>query len=169
VATSAAARLTALARRLDTLDQVLVDVVGQAVLDKLDDQLHADTGDGALSGVGGGRYRLTVKVTPLSNPAGVRIRPAPKQAGMWTLISTGRSGGYTVAAKARRKRKARGKKAKTSSRGQAMAINGAWRAGPYHVKRGTRGRNTWVKGRDAGFTAGLAAARDELRKAVSGG
>jgi hypothetical protein len=165
----ASRRLTALARRLEGLDRVIVDVVGQAVLDALDDAVARDTGgNGSLSGVAGGRYRLTTKVTPLSNPAGVRIRPSPKQTGMWKMLDSGRRGGYTVAARPRRRHKSKARKARNPSRDQAMAIGGVWRAGPYTVNRSTRGRGTWRRGVDTGRTAGIAAARDELRRAVHG-
>lgn len=165
----ASRRLTQLARRLDGLDQVVVDVVGQAVLDALDDQLARDTGgNGSMSGVAGGRYRLTTKVTPLSNPAGVRIRPNPKQTGMWKMLDSGRRGGYQVAARPRRRHKSRARKARNPSRDGAMAIGGVWRAGPYTVKRSTRGRSTWRRGVDTGLDRGLDAARAELRRAVTG-
>ena len=160
-------RLYQLARRLDGLDETIVAVVGQAVLDALDDAVQRDAG-GSLSGVAGGRYRLTTKVTPLRNPAGVRIRPSPKQTGMWKMLDSGRRGGYTVAARPKRRHKSRSKKARNPSRDGAMAVGGVWRAGPYTVKRSTTGRGTWRRAVREGQTRGLDAARDELRQAVHG-
>jgi hypothetical protein len=166
VATNVAARLRQLTTRLGELDAVIVATAGRIVHDALIDQLTADTGgDRALSGMAKGRYRLDVKLIPLSNPAGVRIIPANKQAGMWTLLDTGRSGGYTVAARRGRRHK-RGVK-RTSSRAAAMSIGGAWAAGPYTVHRSTSGHRTWSTGRDKGFDLALDAVRDALHEAVA--
>ena len=136
------ARLAKLTARLGELDRVVVTVAAEAIADALDKQVTRDTGgDGALSGISNGRYKLTTKLTPLSSPAGVRIRPSPKQSGMWTILDSGRTG-YTVAARPRRRR-SKGTK-KTSSRGRAMNIGGAWRTGPWHVG-GTSGKRTWSR------------------------
>lgn len=168
MAASAAARLHQLARRLDGLDRVIVDAAGTVYVDELETQLTRDTGDGALSGIARGRYRLTVKVTPLSSPAGVRIRPAPKQTGMWTILDSGRSG-YQVAAKPRRKRRAAGGRRlkATASRARAMNVAGAWRTGPWSVG-GTAGKRTWSNARDRARPAAIDAARDALREVIGG-
>lgn len=164
MATSAASRLAQLSARLGELDRIIVTTAGDIVVDELTRQLTRDTGgDQAMSGFRGGRYRLTLKLTPLSSPAGVRIRPAAKQTGMWTILDSGRSS-YTATARARRRHK-RGVK-KGTSRAAAMNVDGAWRAGPWRVG-GTRGHHTWSKGRDAGFSRALDAVRDELHKAVN--
>lgn len=167
---SASETLARLARRLEGLDQVLVDAVGQAVVDALETQMTADTGgDRSLSGVSKGRYRLTLKLSPLRNPAGVRIRPSPRQSGMWALLDSG-ARPHEIAARARRKRQGKGKartKA-TSSRGRALGPGGNLHAGPFRHP-GSRGRGTWAKGRDRGFAAGIDAARTELHRAVTGG
>lgn len=164
MATSAARRLAQLSARLGELDTIIVATAGEIVVDELTRQLAKDTGgDQAMSGFRGGRYRLTLKLTKLNNPAGVRIRPAPKQTGMWTILDSGRSGS-TVAARPRRRHK-RGVK-KGSSRAAAMNIGGTWRTGPFKVGA-TRGHRTWSKGRDAGYTRALDAVRDELHKAVN--
>jgi hypothetical protein len=166
VATSVARRLAQLSARLGEIDQVIIAAAGDIVVDELTRQLERDTGgDQALSGFRGGRYRLTLDVTTLRNPAGVRIRPAARQGGMWSILDSGRSG-YQVAARPRRRHQ-RGTKAK-SSRGRAMNIDGAWRTGPWHVGA-TRGHHTWSKGRDAGLARAVDVVRDELHKAVAGG
>ena len=162
-------RLTQLARRLSELDRVIVTAAGETIIDELDRQLAADTGDGALSGMAGGRYKLTVKLTPLANPEGVRIRPSPKQSGMWTILDSGRRGGYDVGAKPKRRRKAKGKAAtRATSRRAAMNIAGVWRAGPFTVDRSWSGKRTWRKARDTGMERATVEARDLLRRAVNG-
>ena len=166
MATSAARRLAQLSAQLGEIDRAIVTVAGQIVNDALLEQLGHDTGgDQAMSGFAKGRYRMQLKLTQLNNPAGVRIRPAAKQSGMWTILDSGRSG-FEVSARARR-RKRKGTK-KGTSRGRAMNIDGAWRAGPWRVG-GTRGHHTWSKGRDAGFERAIEAVRDELHKVVSAG
>lgn len=166
MATSVAARLAQLSARLGEIDKVIVRVAGDIVVEELTRQMAADTGgDQALSGFRGGRYRLVLNVTALNNPAGVRIRPAKRQTGMWTILDSGRSGS-TIAARPRRRHK-RGVK-KGTSRAAAMNIGGTWRAGPFKVG-GTRGHHTWSKGRDAGFTRALDAVAEQLHKAVNGG
>lgn len=155
-------RLTA---RLGTIDQAMVAAAGEAIHDALMAQLSADTGDRALSGIAGGRYKLDVQMTPLHAPAGVRIRPRDRQAGMWTLLERGHGGGYQVAARKRRT----AKKRRAGSRGAAMNIGGAWRAGPYTVKRASSGRHTWQKGRDKGWAEAIDRSRDVLRRAVHDG
>jgi hypothetical protein len=166
VATSVASRLAQLSARLGEIDTVIVRVAGDIVVEELTRQLAADTGgDQALSGFRGGRYRLTLNVTALNNPAGVRIRPAKRQSGMWAILDTGRSGS-TIAARPRRRHK-RGVK-KGTSRAAAMNIGGTWRTGPFKVGP-TRGHHTWSKGRDAGMAKALDAVREQLRKAVNGG
>ncbi len=165
MATSAAGRLAQLSARLGELDRIIVTVAGDIVVDELTRQLARDTGgDQAMSGFRGGRYRMTLKLSPLSSPAGVRIRPAAKQTGMWTILDSGRSG-FTVAARTRRRHK-RGVK-KGSSRAAGMKIGDNWHAGPFKVG-GSRGHRTWSKGRDAGYARALDAVRDELHKAVNG-
>lgn len=164
MATSAARRLAQLSARLGEFDRIIVRTAGEAINDALLEQLARDTGgDSALSGFRGGRYKLTLNITPLNNPAGVRIRPARKQSGMWTILDSGRSG-YQVAARPRRRHK-RGVK-KGTSRAAAMSIKGAWRAGPWHVG-GTSGHRTWSKGRTIGFDRAMDAVRDELHRAVN--
>ena len=166
MATNVARRLAQLSAGLGDLEQAIVVTAGRIVHDALIDQLQADTGgDQAMSGFAKGRYRLDVKLTPLRNPPGVRIIPANKQAGMWTILDSGRSS-FTVAARARRRHK-RGTK-KGTARAAAMNVNGAWRAGPWHVG-GTRGHRTWSTGRDKGYDLALDAVRDALHKAVAGG
>lgn len=167
MATSAAARLARLTRDLGQIDQVIVRTAGEIVADALTKQLNRDTGgDQALSGIAKGRYRMAIDITPLRNPAGVRIRPKGKQSGMWTLLDSGRSG-YTVSARARRKRHATTKRG--SSRARAMRIGGGgWATGPWHVG-GTSGRHTWTRGRDAGLSAAIDAVRVELHRVVSSG
>ncbi len=168
MATSAARRLAQLSARLGEIDRIIVTVAGDIVVDELTRQLAADTGgDEAMSGFRGGRYRMTLKVTPLNNPAGVRIRPAARQTGMWTILDSGRTG-FDVSARARRKSKGRGKAYRASSRGRAMRVGDAWRAGPWHVGA-ARGHHTWSKGRDAGYARAIDAVRDELHRAVNGG
>jgi hypothetical protein len=166
VATSAARRLAQLSAQLGELDRIIVTTAGEIVVDEMTRQLARDTGgDQAMSGFRGGRYRMTLSIAKLNSPAGVRIRPAAKQTGMWTILDSGRTG-FEVSARARRRRK-KGGKAKTS-RGRAMNIDGAWHAGPWRVG-GTRGHHTWSKGRDAGFNRALDAVADELHRAVNGG
>lgn len=166
MATNVARRLAQLTAGLGDLEQAIVVTAGRIVHDALIDQLKADTGgDQALSGIRGGRYRLDVQLTPLRSPAGVRIRPPANQAGMWTLLDSGRSS-FTVAARPRRRHK-RGSK-KGTSRAAAMQVAGAWRTGPWHVG-GTRGHRTWSKGRDKGFDLAVDAVRDALHEAVAGG
>ncbi len=165
MATSAARRLAQLSARLGELDRIIVTVAGDIVVDQLTRQLAHDTGgDQAMSGFRGGRYRMTLSITGLSSPAGVRIRPAAKQTGMWTILDSGRSG-YEVSARARRRKKKGTKKG--TSRAAAMNVDGAWRAGPWKVGP-TRGHHTWSKGRDAGISRAIEAVRDELHKAVTG-
>lgn len=165
MATSAARRLAQLSARLGELDRIIVTVAGDIVVDQLTRQLAHDTGgDQAMSGFRGGRYRMTLSITQLSSPAGVRIRPAAKQTGMWTILDSGRSG-YEVSARARRRHK-KGVK-RTSSRGRAMKIGDNWHAGPWHVGP-TRGHHTWSKGAAAGIDRAVQAVRDELHKAVAG-
>jgi hypothetical protein len=55
VATSAARRLAQLSARLADLDKILVNAVGQVVVEALEDQVNADTGGGTMSGVRKGR------------------------------------------------------------------------------------------------------------------
>lgn len=165
MATSAARRLAQLSARLGELDRIIVTVAGDIVVDQLTRQLAADTGgDQAMSGFRGGRYRMTLQITSLSSPAGVRIRPAARQTGMWTILDSGRSS-FEVAARGRRRKKKGTKKG--SSRGRAMHVAGVWRAGPWHVGA-TGGHHTWSKGRDAGIARAIDAVRDELHQAVSG-
>ena len=167
---AASETLARLARRLEGLDRVLVEAVGQAVVEALETQMTADTGgDRSLSGVSKGRYRLTLKLSPLRNPAGVRIRPAPRQSGMWAMLDSG-ARPHDIAARDRRRRKGRGKgrTTATSSRGRAIGPGGQLRAGPFRHP-GSRGRHTWAKGRAKGFAAGIEAARLELHRAVTGG
>jgi hypothetical protein len=165
VATSAARRLAQLSARLGELDRIIVTVAGDIVVDQLTRQLAHDTGgDEAMSGFRGGRYRMTLSITKLSSPAGVRIRPAAKQTGMWTILDSGRSG-FTVSARARRRHKKGVRKG--SSRAAGMKIGDNWHAGPWKVGP-TRGHHTWSKGRDAGISRAVEAVRDELHKAVAG-
>lgn len=166
-ATSAARRLAQLSARLADLDRVVVNAVGQVVVEAIEDQVNADTGGGTMSGVRKGRMRLTLKVTPLRNPAGVRIRPAPRQSGAWQLITTGASP-HKIAARPRRRHKGKGKAARSSSRAQSMNPGGGFRTGPFRHP-GSRGRGTWTKGATRGLDLGLERARDELHRAVTGG
>lgn len=166
MATNVARRLAQLSTQLGELDTVIVTVAGRIVHDALIKQLQADTGgDQAMSGFAKGRYRMDVKITPLRNPAGVRLTPANKQAGMWTILDSGRSS-FEVAARTRRRHK-RGVK-KGTARAAAMNVGGAWRAGPWRVGS-TSGHRTWSKGRDRGLDEALVAIRDQFHKAVLGG
>jgi len=172
VATSVAGRLRQLSAQLGEIDTVVVRVAGDIVVEQLTRQLAADTGgDQAMSGFRGGRYRLTLQIDPLRNPAGVRIRPAAKQSGMWTILDSGRSS-FDVNARPNRRRKPGTKRRKrsqnTTSRARAMKIGGAWRAGPWSVP-GSLGHHTWSKGRDAGISRAVEAVRLELHKVVNGG
>lgn len=167
MAASAARRLAQLSARLADLDRTIVAAVGHVVVEQLEDQANADTGGGTMSGVSKGRVRLRLKITPLSNPAGVRIRPAARQSGMWTLLDSG-ARAHPIAARARRRHKSKGKKARSSSRAAAMKVGGAWRAGPYRHP-GSRGRGTWTRTVDRALAEGLDRARDELHRAVTGG
>lgn len=167
--TAAARRLATLSRRLAELDQVVVAAVGAAVVDALEQQVNADTHGGSMSGMNKGRYQLKLKVSPLNNPAGVRIWPAARQSGMWSIMESG-ARAHDVAARPRRKRKSKGKAAKASSRARAMNPGGkGFRVGPFHNTGGSRGHRTWSRGVDKGMAAGLDAAADLLRKAVTGG
>lgn len=164
MATSAARRLAQLSARLGELDKIIVTVAGEIVVDELTRQLARDTGgDEAMSGFRGGRYRMTLSIAQLNSPAGVRIRPATRQTGMWTILDSGRSS-YKNAARTRRRHKKGVRKG--SSRAAAMKVGDNWRAGPWNVG-GTRGHRTWSKGRDAGMARALDAVRDELHKAVN--
>lgn len=166
MATNVAARLARLSANLGDLETAIVTTAGRIVHDALIDQLRADTGgDQAMSGFAKGRYRMDVKLTPLRNPPGVRITPANKQTGMWTILDSGR-GPVVVTARPRRRHK-RGVK-KGTSRAAAMNIGGAWRAGPFHVGP-TRGHRTWTTGRDKGMELAIVAVRDALHQAVLGG
>jgi hypothetical protein len=159
-------RLAKITRAMSEVDRLIVVAASEAIVDALEAQLSADAGgDRALSGIGGGRYPLKTQQTPLTSPAGVRIRPAAKQSGMWTLLDSGRSG-FDVKAKPRRKRKPGTRKG--TSRAGAMNVGGAWRTGPWHVG-GTAGKRTWSRGIDKGRPAAIAAARDALRRSVLGG
>lgn len=166
--TNAGRRLAQLSKRLGEIDRVIVTTAGQIVHDTMIEELSRDTGgDRALSGFAGGRYKLDLQINPI--PRGVRISPVARQTGMWTILDSGRRGGYDVAARPRRKRKTKGKTAKTSSRGQAMNIGGQWHAGPYTVKRSWAGRGTWRRGKARALPLAVDAARDELHRAVIGG
>lgn len=154
--TNVAKRLAYLTRELENFDRVVVTLAGQIVADAVLDEAASDTHGGSMSGIAGGKYRLDVKLTPLSSPAGVRIRPAPKHLGMWVLMESGRSGGYRIAAKRKR-----GK----TSRGRAMSIGGAWRAGPW-TGGAARGKGTWTHGRDHGFDEALDAVRRKFGEVV---
>jgi hypothetical protein len=167
VATSAARRLAQLSARLADLDKVLVNAIGQVVVEALEDQVNADTGGGTMSGISKGRVRLQVKVTPLANPAGVRIRPAARQLGMWTMLDSGASA-HKIAARPRRRHKTKGKAGKSSSRAQALSAGGTWRVGPFQHP-GSRAKRTWSKAVDKGLQAGLDRAADELHRAVTSG
>lgn len=166
MATNAARRLASLSKRLGEFDQIVVTTAGKVVYDAIIAQLERDTGgDRALSGIAGGRYKLDVDITPLSNPAGVRLRPKDRQTGMWSILSKGTSP-HELRANPRRKQVR--KIVRTASRARAMNVGGSWRAGPWKVG-GTRGKNTWQRGVAAGLDKAVEAVRDELHKAVSGG
>lgn len=167
MATSAARRLAQLSARLAQLDKVLVNAVGQVVVEQLEAQVNADTGGGTMSGISKGRVRLQVKVTPLANPAGVRIRPASRQLGMWTMLDTGASA-HKIPARPRRRHKTKGKAGKASSRARALTAAGAWRVGPF-THPGSRGKGTWSTAVARGLDVGLDRAAVELRRAVQGG
>lgn len=154
MATNVAKRLASLTKRLSTFDQVVVTTAGQIVADSVLDQANRDSHGGTMSGIGKNGTRLDVKLTPLSNPKGVRIRP--NKAGPWAILSSGTSA-HLVAAKSKRGR---------TSRGRAMRIGGSWHAGPWRVG-GARGKQTWTKGRDAGFDEALAKVRSMFSEAVS--
>jgi hypothetical protein len=168
VATSAARRLAQLSARLADLDKVIVNAVGQVVVEAIEDQMNADTGGGTMSGVSKGRYRLQLKISPLNNPPGVRIRPAQRQSGMWQMMETGASA-HKIAARPRRRHKGKGKAARSSSRATAMSPGGrGFRAGPFNHP-GSRGKRTWSKGVDKGMAAAIDRAGAELHRAVTGG
>ena len=125
-------------------------------------QARQDTRGGRMSNVSKAGMTLDVQVTPLSNPAGVRIRPKGKQSGPWTMLSTGTSA-HAVAAKSKRS-KGKGRNSRTT----AMKIGDSWHAGPWRVG-GAHGKGTWAKGRDAGFDAALTKVSDLFHKVVSDG
>jgi hypothetical protein len=166
---SVAASLTQLAGRLDEFEQAAVGQAGDVIVDELRRAVKQATGgDGALSGIRGGRYKIDVETKPLRAPAGVRITPGKKQAGMWALVETGRSS-YTAAARPRRKHKAKATKtSRNSSRYKAMSVDGAWRAGPWPVG-GTSGRHAWSRGRDAGMARAVDVLNGAFHRVVSGG
>lgn len=155
--TNVAKRLSYLTRQLEDFDRIVVTIAGQIVADAVLDQAVSDTHGGSMSGIAGGKYRLDVKLTPLSSPAGVRIRPTPKHLGMWAIMESGRRGGYPIAAKRKR-----GK----TSRGRAMHVGGVWRAGPWTGGRAWSGKNTWTHGRDVGFDEALEAVRRKFAEVV---
>lgn len=166
MATNVARRLAQLTKGLGEIDRTIVAVAGQIISDELLDQVRRDTGgDGALSGIGGGKYKLDIELSPLRSPVGVRIRPKSRQSGMWAIVSKGTSA-HEIRAKPRRKQVRKLKR--TASRARAVRVGGAWRAGPWRVS-GSRGKNTWTHGRDKGFDLAVKAAFDEVRRVVSGG
>jgi hypothetical protein len=71
-------------------------------------------------------------------------------------MESGRRGGYPIAAKRKRGR---------SSRGRAMRVGGAWRAGPW-TGGATSGKGTWTHGRTAGFDEALEAVRRKFAEVV---
>jgi hypothetical protein len=163
--TAVGARLARLTARLGELDAEIVTTAGEAIHDAIIARLAADTGgDQSLSGIARGKYKLQVQLSPLRNPAGVRLRPRDRQAGMWTLLERGRTG-YTVQARPRRKHKA-GKVKAANSRTRAMNVDGAWRAGPWKVG-GTRGKHTWTTGIDKGQAEATAQVRALFHRVIS--
>lgn len=161
-------RLARLSQSLGAFDRVVVRVVGESIVDALEEQAARDTGgDRRMSGMGKRGGALGVDTRPLSNPVGVRITPKRRQSGMWAIVSSGRSG-FTVQAKARRKRqKGTGRSA---SRARAMRIGdgGGWAVGPWHVG-GTRGKGTWSKGVEAGLDGAHDKVLAEFRRVVRDG
>ena len=158
MATNVAKRLAYLSKRLNSFDQVVVTTAGKIVADSVLKQAASDTHGGIMRNVSKKGMRLDVQVTPLSDPKGVRIRPKGKQSGPWTMLSSG-----TTAHDVR----ARTKRGKTS-RNRALRIGESWHTGPWRV-RGARGKDTWVKGRDAGFDDALKAVQAKFHKAVNDG
>jgi hypothetical protein len=166
MAANVSRRLARLSDRLGKFDQVVVTVAGTEVHDALLDEAgRATGGDRRLSGMGG-RVTMDVQLRPLSNPVGVRITPKPKQAGIWTIVSSGTSA-HTVQAK--RRKVGRGTK-RGSSRARAMRIGdgGGWAVGPWTVG-GTRGKDVWPRGVELGLERARAKYRDAFREAVQGG
>ena len=156
MATNVSKRLAYLTRQLEDFDRVVVTTAGQIVADAVLEQMTRDTHGGTMSGIGKKGTRLDVKLTPLNSPVGVRIRP--NKAGPWAIMESGRSGGYTIAAKRKRGR---------TSRGRAMRVGGAWRAGPW-TGGATSGKGTWTRGRDAGFDEALEAVHRKFAEVVKG-
>lgn len=163
MATNVAKRLASLSKRLSTFDQVVVTTAGKIISDAVIQQAQRDTHGGRMSNVSRAGMTLDVQITPLSNPTGVRIRPKGKQAGPWAMLSSGTSA-HTIAARSGRKH--RSKVSPNSSRARAMSIGGTWRVGPYRV-RGSRGKQTWQRGRDEGMAKAATAVADEFRKLVT--
>ncbi len=161
MASNVSRRLASLSKRLSTFDRVVVTTAGQVVADSVLEQAQRDTHGGRMTGVSKAGITLGVQVTPLSNPAGVRIRPKGKQSGAWAMLSTG-TRAHDVAAKRKRSKAPRG-----SSRARSMRIGSSWHAGPWRVS-GTPGKGTWQRGRDAGLDDAVDAVRAELHKVVTG-
>jgi hypothetical protein len=160
VATNVSKRLAYLTKRMSDFDRVVTTIAAQTIADAVLEQSVRATG-GSFSGMGGGRYRFDVKLTPLSSPVGVRIRPPKNQAGMWTILERGRAAGYAIRAKPKR-----GK----TSRGRAMRganTDTGWAAGPF-TGGAWRGKGSWSKGVDAGVEDALAKVRAEFREVARG-
>jgi hypothetical protein len=158
VATNVSKRLAYLTKRMGDFDRIVTTIAAKAIADAVLEQSVRDTG-GSFSGMGGGRYRFDVKLTPLSSPVGVRIRPPANQSGMWAILERGRSGGYAIRAKPKR-----GK----TSRARAMRVGGAWRAGPF-TGGAWHGKRSWSKGIDAGVDEARAKVAAEFHKVVNDG
>jgi hypothetical protein len=156
VATNVAGRLASLTKRLPAFERAVVTTAGQIVADSVMAQMTSDTHGGTMRNLGKSGARLDIRITPLSSPVGVRIKPS--KAGPWVILQKGTSA-HLVAARAGRGR---------SSRGRAMSIGGSWRAGPWRVG-GVRGKQTWTTGRDAGFAKALPEVRAMFAEVVADG
>lgn len=168
MAANVSRRLARLSERLGKFDQVVVVTAGKAVHDAiLEEVSRATGGDRRMSGFAGGRVQLDLEVTPLRNPAGVRIRPKRKQGGQWAVLSNGTSA-HEVGAKARRKLRKGTKRGSSRARSMRIGTGGGWAVGPWRVG-GTRGKNVWPIGVQRGLEAAREDIRDGFRKVVTGG
>jgi hypothetical protein len=159
---SAAARLARLSRNLGDLDKVMVKTAGDVVTKALLAKVAQDTGgDRRMSGFGKRGSALDVDVKPLGT--GVRITPARRQAGMWSILNTGAKPHDVVAKGAPGGRRRRGGKG-----AKALSLGGGRFAVRVHNVR-SPAKHTWIKARDKSVPEAAKAVRDEFHKAVNGG
>src|SRR5207237_396732 len=168
---SAAARLASLSKHLGELDRTIVTTAGKVVVKALLTQVAQDTGgDRRMSGFGSRGSALDVDVKPLG-AAAVRITPARRQAGMWTILDSGATPHDVVAKGAPIKGKGAQRKRRQRDLDIAFGATGAFKGvkplhfgsnGFYYRVHNVRSpaKRTWARGRDRGVGAAVKAVRD---------